>query len=271
MKYVDLHNHSVYSDGTNTVEVIIEKAIEADVGFLAISDHNELAGAKELKKIVNGRLDVISAVELDAMQEGMHLHILAYGFDLENKSFNEFVLKNRKRLDDYNRLLVEKMLKDYSNISLEEYDEYRHIQSLGGWKTLHYLMDKKIISTIKEGFMIYEKYDLIYQCIDFEDVHAVCNYIHQAGGIAVLAHPKRSVKADTKQQYIQVFDKLVSLGIDGIECYYPNHDEQFTNLCVSYCEKHNLKITSGSDCHGTYEKTNIGQLKTLISTIKLDS
>ena len=60
------------------------------------------------------------------------------------------------------------------------------------------------------------------------------------------------------------------LGIDGIECYYPKHTEKQTEICLKICGIFNLFVTSGSDCHGTFETTKIGQMKTVPSQVKIN-
>lgn len=52
------------------------------------------------------------------------------------------------------------------------------------------------------------------------------------------------------------------LGIDGVECYYPTHTEEQLNICLKVCKENNKIITSGSDCHGDFEDSEIGELNT---------
>ena len=63
--------------------------------------------------------------------------------------------------------------------------------------------------------------------------------------------------------------RFIDLGIDGIECYYPSHTEAITNMCLEICEDRNLLITCGSDCHGEFEDTEIGEMNIPIENLKL--
>jgi hypothetical protein len=62
---------------------------------------------------------------------------------------------------------------------------------------------------------------------------------------------------------------LISKGIDGIECYYPSHTKEITDMCQEVCGQHDLIKIAGSDCHGDFEDTLIGQLKTKIDEINI--
>jgi hypothetical protein len=54
--------------------------------------------------------------------------------------------------------------------------------------------------------------------------------------------------------------RIINLGIDGIECYYPSHTEDITNVCLEICEDRNLFITCGLDCHGEFQDAEIGKV-----------
>lgn len=107
--YADLHIHSWYSDGTMTVDEIVEQARIRQVGLIAVTDHNQLAGSREcLQKTRGTGIRCLSGVELDAQDFGINFHILGYGVDLENGQFQAFVEANRLRLERVNELLIEK-------------------------------------------------------------------------------------------------------------------------------------------------------------------
>lgn len=108
--YADLHIHSWYSDGTMSVDEIVEQARIRQVGLIAVTDHNQLSGSREcLQKTRGTGIRCLSGVELDAQDFGINFHILGYGVDLENGQFQAFVEANRLRLERVNELLIEKM------------------------------------------------------------------------------------------------------------------------------------------------------------------
>lgn len=136
-KYVDLHIHSYYSDGTMSPKEILEMAKINNVGLIAITDHDVLEGSRELIKLSkNSDVKCVSGVELDAIYHGLNFHILGYGVDLENEEFQKFVKKDRALLNEVNTKLIEKMEKDYDYVSLEDYHNYTYERNKGGWKAV---------------------------------------------------------------------------------------------------------------------------------------
>lgn len=101
-KIADLHIHSYYSDGTMSPEEILEKAIEKNMGLIAITDHDTLDGTKKLLDYINNEIICISGIELDAVEFGINYHILGYGMNLKCEEFQKFVITNRKLLEEVN-------------------------------------------------------------------------------------------------------------------------------------------------------------------------
>lgn len=270
-KYVDLHIHSYYSDGTMSPQEILDEAIKKNIGLLAITDHDILEGSMELLQLAlnSNTIKCISGVELDALDNGINFHILGYHVDLTNKDFTDFVHENRNCLEEINIRLIEKMQKDYSNINMSDYLSFTYDHRKGGWKTLHYFMEKGLTNSLIEGFELYMKYNNPNSTGNFPSIETVCQYIHKAGGKAILAHPGRVIKEDSLTKFKQMLQTIMSFGLDGIECYYPSHSEDITLACIDYCKRNNLIITSGSDCHGKFEKTEIGEMKIPIEELYL--
>ncbi len=271
MNYIDLHNHSFYSDGTYSPNEILQMAKEEHVSVLAITDHNELKGTKLLMEISkDSDVQCITGVEIDCTEFGRNIHMLGYDFDLGNKQFDEFVTTNRTLLDVANRDFVEMIAKQDSRVSLEDYDKYEYDRRLGGWKAIHYFVERGVASNLDESFDLFFKGEFSYEDISFFGVKRVIDEIHQAHGKAVVAHPGRIFKDLNDTEFEEILRKFVALGIDGIECYYPKHTESQTQICLKICEVFDLFITAGSDCHGTFETTKIGQMKTLLSQVKIN-
>lgn len=269
-KIADLHTHTYYSDGTMTPQEILDEAIKKNVGLLAITDHNTLKGAIELKEISkNYDIKCISGVELDSLDNGVDYHILAYDIDLENKEFLEFVDKNRILLEMVDKKLIEKMEKDYDNITMEDYLNFSYDRRKGGWEAIHYFLHKGVTKELLEGFDVFRKYNHSYNCVDFPSVKTVCEYIHKAGGKAILAHPGKVVKAKDIDEFKSEVLRIMDMGLDGIECYYPLHSEEITKVCLDICKEKGLMITVGSDCHGSYQSTEIGEMKIGLSNLNI--
>lgn len=269
-KIADLHIHSYYSDGTMSPEDILSLAITKGVGLLAIADHDILDGSLELQKLCSSHdIQYLPAVELDSLDNGTNIHILGYGMNLLDKEFCSFVKKNRIMLEDVSIKLIEKMQVDFDCITLSDYSKYSYDRKKGGWKALHYFCEKGLTKSLKEGLKFYPKYRCFYDCVEFPSVSMVAQYIHNAGGKAILAHPGEVINNTDISHFKEEILRLINLGLDGIECYYPSHTSHLTNVCLEICKDSNLLITAGSDCHREFGGTEIGEVNTPIEQLNL--
>ncbi len=270
--FVDLHNHSSYSDGSMSPEEILRAAKKAHVDILAITDHDALEGSRELLRLgEQEKIHVISGVEVDALEGKDNIHVLGYGVDLDDKVFCRTITENRARLDKISIIMIDKMEAAGCPVSVEEFLEKSYDQVHGGWKALYYFMDKGVTNSLTEGLSLYEKYQCGYDIVDFPSVKEVVRWIHNAGGIAILAHPGVSLWKEDMclSQFKEKLKEYLTFGLDGIECYYPKHTEEITNICLETCREHGLSITSGSDCHGEFQKSKIGQLRVRLEFLQL--
>ncbi len=260
-RYVDLHLHSYYSDGTMSSEEIIRTAAAKQVGLVAITDHNVLTAVGELKELSREYgISFLSGVELDSIDEGVDIHVLGYGFDPKYEEFVAFVKRNRDILDDISIRLIRDMEKDYKDISLEDFQAFSYDKGKGGWKALHYFREKGLTKSLREGFTIYNQYGITNDSGDYPPTREVIAQIHKAGGKAVLAHPGVSIRETDIERFYRRLLQLLEQGFDGIECYYPTHSEEITSLCLKVCREQGLLITTGSDCHGAFGYSEVGEL-----------
>ncbi|WP_161940474.1 PHP domain-containing protein [Traorella massiliensis] len=125
MKKVDLHIHSMYSDGTYTVNEIIERAKENQVELIFICDHSCIEAYDELE---NKKLDVkiLPGVEIDSVDDYIDFHILGYNFDIHDQQFKKFIEENNSRLELVNVKLLEKVIRDHPALSLQEYRNFSY-------------------------------------------------------------------------------------------------------------------------------------------------
>lgn len=269
-KIADLHVHSYYSDGTMSPEDILAAALAKGVGLLAIADHDVLSGSLKLQELCSKyNIRYLPAVELDALDNGNNIHILGYGMNLLDKEFCHFVERNCTLLEDMSIKLIEKIQVDSQSITLSDYSKYSYDREKGGWKALHYLCEKGLSKSLKEGLKFYQTYKCSYDCVEFPSVGLVAKHIHNAGGKAILAHPGEIIKETDINSFREEVLRLISFGLDGIESYYPSHTNDITDACLKICKDRDLLITAGSDCHGEFGGTEVGEMGIVIGQLKL--
>jgi len=271
-RYVDLHVHSWHSDGTMSPADIVAEAQEHNVGILAISDHDKLEGGRELLQLCkNTNIRAIPAVEIDTYDTGInfHFHILGYNVDLDNAAFIAFAAQARQALDHGSDVLIGAMMRDYPQLSLEEFAVFEMPKGGGGWPMLHYLLARGVTTQLKEGMRFYPQYNVGYDINGFPDVETTCRAIHAAGGKAIIAHPGDYPEIPP-EQFKDTLHHLIDCGIDGIEAFYPAYSSQVTADCLAVCNDRKLLVTCGSDCHGSFNKTHIGELPVTLDMLRLD-
>jgi predicted metal-dependent phosphoesterase TrpH len=250
--FADLHIHSWYSDSTLSPGEIVKKAKSQDISLISVCDHEVTGAYRELENLcAENNIKLITGVETISVSDDKEYHLLAYGFDLQNKALNELLQYNHAILLDKGSRLIKEMEEDYRDISIEEFNKYERDRRNGGWKSIDYLKYKGLVSGLLDYFAFVRKYPVTLDK-DFLSPAEVIKIIHEAGGYAVAAHlgdydDKRNIEACKKRAA-----QFLKMGIDGFECYYPSHTDEITEFLVNFCREHDLMITAGSDEHGGF-------------------
>lgn len=266
MGYVDLHVHSLYSDGTLSPRQIVERAVAWGVTLLAIADHDLVRGSIEALPLARAAgLRFLPAVEIDTLFEGRDFHILAYHADFTNAALTEIIRDARMRMDRMSDVLLMRMRADYPALDPEEFRTFPHDTAQGGWKLLQYLVKKGLADSLHGARHFYPDYGVGYETAGFLPTEAVVRAVHCAGGRAVLAHPGETARDALED----LFPRLLALGLDGAECFYPKHSPQQQAYLLEECTRRGRMITAGSDCHGAFGDADVAQTHTLESEIDL--
>lgn len=270
MAFVDMHIHSVYSDGTYTPEDIVRHALADGAELIAVCDHNVVQGTLEVMPLAQkAGLTCVPGVEIDALWQGLDVHVLCYNPDFENDALMALIQDARFKLDNMSDQLLLRMCRDYPALSYEQYRSMPHDPKFGGWKLLKYLWDKGISRDMRDGFRFYDQYGVTYADAGFQPVENVINAIHAAGGRAVLAHPGVTLPYRDMDDFGKKLQSIIDVGFDGVESFYPRNSRALTRLCQSICRERDLMITAGSDCHGNFGRHIICDTRTERDQVRL--
>lgn len=263
---IDLHIHSIYSDGTLSPAQIVAEAVQSGVTAIAVCDHNVIAGSLETRPLAEkAGLKFLPGVEIDAMLLGRDAHILCYGADFSDENLLARIRHARARLDWMSDELLRRMLPDFPSLDYAEYDALAHDCAQGGWKLLQYLKAKGITAALDDALHFYGDYGVGYETAGFDPAADVIAAIHSAGGCAILAHPGVTFRENP----VDALNEARLLGIDGAECFYPRHTAALTERLLRFCDFHNLSATAGADCHGGYGRARIGDTRTPADALRL--
>ena len=269
MPYADLHIHSTVSDGTLAPEAVVRACLESGVGALSITDHNAVEGTLAGAPLARAAgLAYVCGVEIDTLWEGRDVHVLCYGADFEDTALRACICEARARMDKMSDVLLARMQKDFPALSAEGYAAFVRDPALGGWKMLHYLLSKGISRSMADGMRFYGQYGVTYADAGFRPTAEVVKCIRNAGGRAILAHPGVTLRGE--RDFGRALSRLMDEGLDGVECFYPKHSRDVREACLGLCRRRGLLATAGSDCHGSFQDTHIGQTKTDMCDVALE-
>ncbi len=258
MKFADLHLHTQFSDGTFTPEELVLRAQNCGLACIALTDHDTVEGCdRAAAACAAAKMEFISGAELTAEFDDTEVHILGYFLDTENAVLLDRIAKfqsvRQNRINEMcaalNQLGIP--LKSESVFALA------NCKSPGRPHVARALVKEKLIGNLDEAFEKYLKKGRP-AWVPKTKMSALegVELIHQAGGLAVMAHPGLN-RTD------EIIPDLVKAGLDGIECFHTKHSTVMAERYLEIAEKYNLLVTGGSDCHG------FSKNKPLIGTVKL--
>lgn len=266
----DLQSHSTQSDGTLPAYEVVQRAAAAGVELLALSDHDTVAGVSEaIAAGVESGVRVVSAVEISAVDApspqgdapGTHreLHILGYLIDHEGP-----VMKDRlaEFLSDRERrtLRMRDALREVG-FALDEQEIQERIAAgkpigrphLAGAVLRAPANGERLrregiddVGSLIRSYLIEGK--PAFRLREIPTVAQSIDAIHEAGGVAVWAHPYWDISGDG--EVLDAIDRFLALGIDGVEAFYITHTRENTALLVDRCAELSLLTTGSSDFHG---------------------
>jgi 3',5'-nucleoside bisphosphate phosphatase len=263
----DLQSHSTHSDGALEPAEVVRLAAEAGVELLALSDHDTVTGVSEaLAAGERHGVRVVPAVEISAVDDGAsgagaasELHILGY------------------RIDHSGELLTRRLTEFLAD------REQRTMRMAGAMEELGLELDQRAIATrraagqpigrphLAEAVLACPANDVRLKDEGIDDIGSVIRgyliegrpafrlrqtptvaeairAIHDAGGVAVWAHPFWDLSDPAEAR--AGIDRFRALGIDGVEAFYITHTREQTELLAERCAALGLLSTGSADFHG---------------------
>ena len=251
MKKADLHIHSNFSDGSDSIEELVGKINVSKLDVFALTDHDTFEGVIELEKYKLNGVKFIKGIELTCKTKDVKCHILGYGIDTTNKNLKNLIEKGKILRKQKLDLRIE-YLKNVHNIVLNE-DELSWLYSRKSVVKTHLANVLVKRGLADNNLSAMEKY--LDGCktgnTRFDGFEAV-DTLKSAGAIPVWAHPiggegERHIK---KEEFYPKLKTMLEAGIEGIECYYSRYNADEIKFLVDCAKENNLLISGGSDYHG---------------------
>ena len=260
---IDLHTHSLASDGTDTPGELINKAHASGITVLGLMDHDTVAGWDEATMYLRPGMSLVLGSEISCQTlDGTSVHMLGMFFDRDNSALSEVLATTRdNRLTRMNRIVARLNEAGYE-ISIEDVlAQLAPGATLGRPHLADALIAKKLVASRDEAFaeLLHNnsKYYISHYSPTPEDA---IKLIKQAGGVAVIAHPLASLRGRTIS--IDSFKSMVEAGLDGIEISHRDQSEDERELLREVVARYGIIATGSSDYHGNGKLNELAEFTT---------
>jgi 3',5'-nucleoside bisphosphate phosphatase len=248
---VDLHTHTDASDGTDTPEELIRKAVSMGLEALAITDHDTLHGYELALPVARREgLELVCGIEISTKQRGKTVHLLGYFLRAEPAvAFTMWLNELQEKRRDRNARLVGRLRQLGIDITLEEVHALgKHMAGRPHFARI--LVRKGYVKTSQEAFDRYiaEEGKAYVEREEVPLAEAI-RRVSEAGGLAVMAHPVRLNRRDPMEEEDWIRE-AVEAGMGGIEVQHSDHGAGERQRYAALAAKYGLGVTGGSDYHG---------------------
>lgn len=265
MQYCDLQLHSTHSDGTETPRRLVELAHEAGLSAMSLTDHDTTTGLPEARAAAaEFGITFISGVEITCEYGGKSMDMLGYCFDAGADTLQEKLSRIQEGRRERNLEIIAKLNGLGHDIS---YDEVAAEADKTDGKIVgrpHFatvMIRKGIVKERQEAFdrFLAEGGAAYVQKLAVSPEECV-QMLTEAGGLAVLAHPKL-IRFPAGKDIRDLLAAMKEAGLVGLECYYSMHTPKETRFYLNLAKEFDLLPTGGSDFHGgnrTEVKVGVG-------------
>ena len=257
---IDLHTHTTASDGRCTPPELVARAAAARVTVLSVTDHDTLAGCDPAAAAcADAGLEFVPGIEITAIRAGIDVHVLGYFIDRRSTALLAFLADQRRRRLDRVRQMILRLGKCGIELDAEAIlqpgigDPSR---SVGRPWIARALVQRGHCATTGEAF---ERWLGRGRPAHVARIAAppeeIFTRIHEAAGIASLAHPGVLGHDDWIPEF-------TSAGLDALEAYHSRHDAERTRHYLALAEQLGLAVSGGSDYHAdeTYGAVSPGSV-----------
>jgi predicted metal-dependent phosphoesterase TrpH len=243
--FADLHLHTIFSDGTFTPEELAGRGRAAGLAAMALTDHDTVEGCERMGQACQSLgIEFIVGAELTAEYQDKEVHLLGYFLDPHNAK----LLAEIKKFQAVRQSRVHEMTARLNKINIplraETVFALANCRSPGRPHVARALVQEGLCPSMEEAFERFLKKGRrawVPKCkISALDAIAL---IHQAGGLAVMAHPGLN-------HCDEIIPAMTGQGLDGLECFHTKHTAKMSKHYLNLAARLNLLVTGGSDCHG---------------------
>ena len=265
---IDLHTHTVASDGTDTPAELIDKAISRGISVLALTDHDTVAGWSEAIDALNNHpssseMKLVLGSEVSCQDsEGVSIHMLGLLFDPSYEPLMNALSQTRESRHTRMQRIIARLNEAGIDITFDEVlAQKRGDATLGRPHLADALVARGFATSRDEVFasLLHNRSKYYINHYSPSPVETI-SLIKGAGGVAVIAHPLASQRGRTMN--LDLLGELVDAGLDGIEIYHRDHSEEERKILTEIAIEYGLIVTGSSDYHGDGKLNRLAEFTT---------
>lgn len=246
---IDLHCHSTTSDGALTPTELLNRAAEKKVTHLALTDHDTVNGLAEAQSAAKANgVVLIPGIELSCLWRSRTIHIVGLDFDIDNGAFRAALeQQNRNRwaraamiTDRLSKLAIPDLLERATTESGGDVPGRPHFARV--------MVEAGIVKNAAQAFKRYLGAGKVGDVKAFwPELEEVIQWINSAGGLAVLAHPRKYQLTATKLRELTADFRRA--GGRAIEVSTSGQSSGDLGFLTELCMREKLLASQGSDFH----------------------
>lgn len=246
---IDLHCHSTASDGALPPEELVRRAVEKGVTHLALTDHDTVAGLDDARSAANALgLSLIAGTELSCVWRSHTIHIVGLDFDSANPALQSALAQQNENRWSRARTIVDKLARLGVEDLLDKATSKAGGDVPGRPHFARVLVEEGVVKDAAQAFKRYLGTGKAGDVKGFwPELPEVVRWITGAGGIAVLAHPRKYKLTATRLRAL-VAD-FRQAGGRGIEVSTSGQSSGDLGFLAELCRRENLLASQGSDFH----------------------
>lgn len=248
---IDLHVHTLYSDGVFSPEKIVDTALDVGLQAISLTDHDNILSWQVAQdyikeKDLSDKLEVIRGVEINTLYKNYEVHILGYFMDCDNSDFKN-LLKTQQQARIVQTKEIITLLAKKEGIKIKFDDIQKQVAPGGSIGRPHIAKAIANAGGTSNVIEAYAKFindsSPVYVPRKTVSPYDAVEVIYGAGGVPVIAHP---YDIDIAEKLIK---NLMTCGLRGIEAYHRKHSPACVEYFSSMAEELGLIVTGGSDFH----------------------
>ena len=260
---VDLHSHTTASDGTLTPRELVLAAARHGVTVLAITDHDSTDGLADAMALApTHRMTIVPGLEINCDVDGAEIHILGYYVDPADERLASRLTRFREERVERAMAMIARLAALGLSIDPERVLELAGPGVVGRPHVAEALVQAGHVAHVDEAFKRYlGPAGQAFVMRPALDAGEAIDLIHDAGGVAVIAHPGLGIEESR-------LERIADLGLRGIEIWHPQHGPVAVRRLRALAARYGLLETGGSDFHGPQRGADVGELPVPASALQ---